>query len=300
MRKLSRVLITVVVVLIAILAGLWLWRFYMLSPWTRDARVRADVVVISPDVAGWVTHLPVRDNQLVKKGDLILKIDQERYQATLNHARAVADTRKQQLRLRESEAERRNRLGVSAISAEDRENAQINAAVARSQYQEALTEVRLAQLNLERSQVLAPREGRITNLRFAEGNYVRTGEAVMALVDTRSFYVMAYFEETKIPHIHVGDSVFVTLMSHHGRLKGRVASISSGITDRNASPDEQLLAEVQPTFNWVRLAQRIPVRVELEDMPPDVQLSAGMTASVSVQDTEGHHPLQGWRRVWDY
>jgi multidrug resistance efflux pump len=300
MRKVARVVITVVVVVLAVLAGLWLWRFYMLSPWTRDARVRADVVVVSPDVAGWVTHLPVKDNQRVKKGDLIMQIDRERYQATLNHARAVADTRKQQLRLRESEAERRNRLGVSAISAEDRENAQINAAVARSQYQEALTEVRLAELNLKRSQVLAPREGRITNLRFAEGNYVRTGEAVMALIDTQSFYIMAYFEETKIPHIAIGDEVNIRLMSHSGVLKGRVASISSGITDRNASPDEQLLAEVQPTFNWVRLAQRIPVRVELSDVPPGVQLSAGMTASVSVLDSSGHHPLEGWRSLWDY
>ncbi|TWI55696.1 RND family efflux transporter MFP subunit [Pseudomonas duriflava] len=300
MRKVARVVITIGVVLLAIGAGLWLWRFYMLSPWTRDARIRADVVVVAPDVAGWVTNLAVEDNQLVKKGDLLLEIDRERYQASLAHARAVADTRKQQMHLRESEAARRNRLGTSAISAEDRENARINAAVARSQYQEALTDVRLAELNLARSRVVAPREGRITNLRFAEGNYVRTGEAVMALVDTHSFYVMAYFEETKIPHIHIGDSVSVTLMSHSAPLTGRVASISSGITDSNSSPDEQLLAEVQPTFNWVRLAQRIPVRIELEEVPPNIHLSAGMTASVSVQDAHGHHPLQGWRRVWDY
>ncbi|WP_278439873.1 HlyD family secretion protein [Pseudomonas oryzihabitans] len=300
MHKTLRVAITLIVVLLAILAGTWLWHFYLYTPWTRDARVRADVVVVAPDVSGWVTRLAVVDNQLVKPGDLLMQIDQQRYQANLAHAKAVAETRQQQLRLRESEAARRQRLGTSAISAEDRETAQVNVAVARSQYQEALSDVNLAQINLDRSRVLAPREGRITNLRFAEGNYVQTGQAVMALVDTRSFYVMAYFEETKIPHIHPGDAVRVRLMNQAAPLQGRVASISSGITDRNAASDTQLLANVEPTFNWVRLAQRIPVRIELLDVPVDIHLSAGMTASVSVLDGEGHHPLQGWRRLWDY
>jgi len=300
MPKALRVALTLLVVLLAVLAGTWLWHFYLYTPWTRDARIRADVVVIAPDVSGWVTRLAVQDNQLVHQGDLVLQIDQERYQAELAHAQAVAATRQEQLRQRESEAARRERLGTSAISAEDRETAQVNVAIARSQYREAQSDVRLAQINLDRSHVVAPREGRITNLQFAQGNYVRSGEAVTALVDTRSFYVLAYFEETKIPHVHPGDAVRVRLMNRSAPLQGRVASISSGIADLNDTDNALMLAKVAPTFNWVRLAQRIPVRIELLEVPPEVHLSAGMTASVSVLDAEGYQPLAGWRRIWDY
>ncbi|KAF1071520.1 MAG: p-hydroxybenzoic acid efflux pump subunit AaeA [Pseudomonas citronellolis] len=286
MRAFLRILTTLLVVAAAVLAGLWLWRYYMLSPWTRDARVRADVVVIAPDVSGWVTDLPVVDNQQVKAGDLLMRIDRERYQADLDQARAVAETRQQQYRLRLSESNRRNRLTSAAISAEDRETAQINAAIANSQYQEAKAAASLAEINLTRSEIRAPRDGQVTNLRLAQGNYAQTGQAVMALVDQHSFYVTAYFEETKLPAIHVGQRARVTLMSGARELQGKVQSVSSGITDRNAAPDSQLLADVEPTFNWVRLAQRIPVRIQLLDVPPDVHLSAGMTASVSVVGEE--------------
>ncbi|MDH0893878.1 MULTISPECIES: HlyD family secretion protein [unclassified Pseudomonas] len=282
MRELPRVVVTLLVVALALLAGWWLWNFYMLSPWTRDARVRADVVTIAPDVSGWVVELKVRDNQQVKAGDLLMSIDRERYQAALDKARALAETRRQQLSLRQHEASRRAHLGPQAISAELRENAQINAEIARAEFQEAQAEVKLAELNLKRSEVRAPRSGQVTNLHLAQGNYVQAGQAVMALVADESFYVQAYFEETKLPGIHVGAAAEVTLMSGGEPLRGRVQSISRGITDRNAAPDAQLLANVEPTFNWVRLAQRIPVRIELEEVPQDLPLSAGMTASVRV------------------
>jgi len=282
-RGFLRVLTTLLVVAAAVLAGLWLWRYYMLSPWTRDARVRADVVVIAPDVSGWVTELPIVDNQKVKAGDLLMRIDRDRYQANLDQARALAETRKQEYLLRQSEANRRKRLTSAAISAEDRETAQLNANIANSQYQEALAAAHLAEINLQRSEVRAPRDGQVTNLRLAQGNYAQTGQAAMALVDQGSFYVTAYFEETKLPGIHVGQRARVTLMSGERVLKGRVQSISSGITDRNALPDTQLLANVEPTFNWVRLAQRIPVRIELLEVPKDIHLSAGMTATVNIE-----------------
>ena len=282
MRALPRMMLTMVVVAVALLAGWWLWQFYMLSPWTRDARVRADVVTIAPDVSGWVVELKVRDNQQVKAGDLLMSIDRERYQAALNKARALAETRRQQLNLRQHEASRRAHLGPQAISAELRENAQINASIARAELQQAEAEVELAELNLRRSEVRAPRAGQVTNLHLAQGNYVQAGQAVMALVADDSFYVQAYFEETKLPGIRVGAPAEVTLMSGGEPLKARVQSISRGITDRNAAPDAQLLANVEPTFNWVRLAQRIPVRIELDEVPKDLPLSAGMTASVRV------------------
>ncbi|BAU73120.1 efflux RND transporter periplasmic adaptor subunit [Metapseudomonas furukawaii] len=284
MRSILRVLVTLALVAVALVAGYWLWQHYMLAPWTRDARIRADVVVITPDVSGWVMELKVRDNQQVRAGDLLLRVDRERYQAALERARAVADTRKHQLSLREHEASRRAHLGPQAISAELRENALITAEVARAEYREAEADLKVAELNLARSELRAPRSGQVTNLRLAQGNYVSAGQPVMALVDDSSFYVQAYFEETKLPRIEVGAPVKVWLMSAGEPLSGTVESISRGITDRNASPDGQLLANVEPTFNWVRLAQRIPVRIKLDALPEGVQLSAGMTASVMVEE----------------
>ena len=286
MQSIPRVVVTLAVALLALLAGWWLWHFYMIAPWTRDARVRADVVTIAPDVSGWVVELKVRDNQQVQAGDLLMSIDRERYQAALEKARALAETRRQQLNLRQHEASRRVHLGPQAISAELRENAQINAEIARAEFQQAEAEVKLAELNLARSEVRAPRAGQITNLHLAQGNYVQAGQAVMALVADDSFYVQAYFEETKLPGIRVGAPAEVILMSGGEPLQGKVQSISRGITDRNAAADAQLLADVEPTFNWVRLAQRIPVRIELDELPKELLLSAGMTASVRVMEQE--------------
>ncbi|EKT4524490.1 HlyD family secretion protein [Pseudomonas putida] len=284
MRTAVRAFVTLCVVALAIFAGYHLWQYYMLTPWTRDARVRADVVVIAPDVSGWVRELKVRDNQRVKAGDLLMSIDRERFQAAFDQASAVAETRAHQLRLREREAARRTALGPDAISAELRENAQINAAVARGELHEAQAQLQVARINLERSEVRAPRSGHITNLRLAQGNYVNTGQSVMALVDDATFYIQAYFEETKLPRIHVGDPVKVWLMGAGEAIDGHVQSISRGITDSNSNPDSQLLPEVEPTFNWVRLAQRIPVRIRLDHIPKDINLSAGMTASVQVHE----------------
>jgi len=284
MRALVRIAVTLCLVAVAVFAGWKLWQYYMLTPWTRDAKIRADVVIIAPDVSGWVRELKVQDNQQVKKGDLLMSIDRDRFEAALEKAKAVVETRQHQLRLREHEASRRLALGPQAISAELRENAQINAAVARGQLREAEAEVTEAAINLARSQVKAPRDGHITNLRLAEGNFVNAGQPVMALIDDSTFYVQAYFEETKLPSIRVGDPVKVWLMSAGEPMQGHVESISRGITDRNANPDSQLLAEVEPTFNWVRLAQRIPVRIKLDQIPQDMPLSAGMTASVQVHE----------------
>ncbi|MFH6598308.1 efflux RND transporter periplasmic adaptor subunit [Ectopseudomonas khazarica] len=283
MHSTIRVGITLAMVAAAIFAGSWIWQHYMYSPWTRDARVRADVVTIAPDVSGWVLELEVRDNQQVKAGDLLMTIDRDRYQAAVEKAQAVVDIRRQQLSLREHEALRRSRLGAKAISAELLDNAKISAEMARGEYREAQADLRIAELNLARSEVRAPRDGQVTNLVLAQGNYVKAGQAVMALVDTRSFYVQAYFEETKLPRIQVGAPVEVWLMGGTDEIRGEVESISRGITDRNASPDGQLLADVEPTFNWVRLAQRIPVRIKLTSLPEDIALSAGMTASVRVE-----------------
>ncbi|UYZ83692.1 efflux RND transporter periplasmic adaptor subunit [Entomomonas sp. E2T0] len=282
MRSVIRVGVTLFVVVLAIIAAILLWRFYMLSPWTRDARVRADIVTIAPDVAGWVIELKVKDNQQVNEGDILMTIDKDRYQAAYDQAKAIAETKKQQMYLKQHEAKRRRILGSKAISAELLENAQIEAAIAKGEYDQSLAQLELAKLNLDRSIVKAPRSGQITNLQLVQGNYIKEGQAAMAIVVKDSLYIQAYLEETKLPGVQAGMPVAIRLMSGSKLLKGRVEGISRGITDRNATPDGQLLADVEPTYNWVRLAQRIPVRIEFDEIPEDIHLAAGMTASVRI------------------
>ncbi|CBV43236.1 RND family transport protein MFP component [Halomonas elongata DSM 2581] len=282
MRTFLRSLVTLAIVVLAIAAGLWLWHYYLYTPWTRDGRVRADVITIAPDVSGRVVDLPITDNQQVAKGDLLFRIDDTRYQAALEKAKAVVQQRQAELELSQHEASRRNRLSRQAISAESQETAQINSRVASAQLGQAKSALNSAQIDLERTTVQAPAAGHVLNLQLAEGNYVNTGTPVMALVKADSFYVTGYFEETKTPHIRVGDPARVILMSGDVELEGHVASIGRGIADSNTSTDNQLLPQVQPTFSWVRLAQRIPVRIELDEIPEEVTLSAGMTATVRI------------------
>ncbi|MDR5867363.1 HlyD family secretion protein [Halomonas koreensis] len=284
MRTLLRSLVTLAVVAIAVAAGLWLWHYYLYTPWTRDGRVRADVVSVAPDVAGRVIELAVDDNQRVEAGETLLRIDPARYRAAVDKAEAVVARRRAELELREHEAARRNRLSRQAISDESRETARIDSRVAEAALAQAESALDRARLDLARTTVTAPTAGHVLNLQLAEGNYAAAGTPVLALIEADSFYVTGYFEETKMPRIAVGDPARVTLMSGDVDLRGHVESIGRAIADPNTAPDAQLLPRVDPTFSWVRLAQRIPVRIALDELPEERALSAGMTASVHILD----------------
>lgn len=290
MRNSLRILMTLVVVAIAVAAGIWLWNYYLFTPWTRDARVRAEVITIAPDVSGWVRTLNVNDTDFVAKGDTLFEIDEARYQAALDQAQATVENREATLKLRQTEAQRRNQLSNRSISAEDRQIAQINSRVAAADLKQAQADLASARLDLERTRVVAPVSGHVLNLQLSAGNYVSRGTPVMALVQSNSYYVMGYFEETKMSSIDVGDPAEVILMNGDTHLHGHVAGIGRGIADTNTSLNNQLLPQVQPTFNWVRLAQRIPVRITLDDIPDETLLSAGMTATVRIQHPDDTHP----------
>jgi RND family efflux transporter MFP subunit len=277
-------LTTLVIVALAIAAGVWLWHYYLYTPWTRDGRVRADIVTIAPDVSGWVSELSVEDTQRVSQGETLFKINQARYRAALEQAQATVELNRAQLELKKHEESRRNRLSSRAISNEDREIARIDTRVAQANLDAAEAQLESAQIDLKRTVVTAPADGHILNLRLSEGNYVNAGNAVMALVKADSYYVTGYFEETKMSRIEEGDVARITLMNDDTELRGHVAGIGRGIADSNTSPNDQLLPQVEPTFNWVRLAQRIPVRIELDDVPEGTLLSAGMTATIHVVD----------------
>ncbi|MFI0472527.1 efflux RND transporter periplasmic adaptor subunit [Halomonas sp. HMF6819] len=284
MRSSLRILLTLIMVALAIAAGTWLWRYYLYTPWTRDGRVHADVITIAPDVSGWVRTLSVGDTDYVDQDDTLFQIDKARYQAAVDQAQAEVNHRQATLELNRAEASRRNRLGNSrAISEENQQIAQINSQVAAADLEQAQASLDAARLDLERASVTAPASGHVLNVQFSEGNYVSRGTPVMALIREDSYYVVGYFEETKMASIRVGDPADVTLMQGNTRLNGRVAGIGRGIADANTTLNAQLLPQVTPTFNWVRLAQRIPVRITLDEVPSDTLLSVGMTATVRIR-----------------
>jgi RND family efflux transporter MFP subunit len=265
----------------AILIGRILWVHYMDEPWTRDGRLNADVVNIAPDVSGEIVGLPVHDNQLVKKGDLLMQIDPSHYQIAVEQAEAAVAARKAELQMRRDDAQRRADLDSLVVSKEGREDAADTASAADAAYQQALATLAAAKLNLERTRVLSPVDGYVTNLETFRGDYASVGTSKLAIVDSNSFWVYGYFEETKLPHVMVGNKAEIRLMSG-GVLQGHVESISRGIYDRDNPQSRDLLADVNPTFNWVRLAQRVPVRIKIDTVPDSQVLTAGTTCSVVI------------------
>lgn len=277
-----RILTTLVAVAIAAIVGWNLWVYYMDAPWTRDGRVRADIVEISPDVSGLVTDVRVHDNEMVHTGDVLFVIDQVRYQLALAQAEATLASGKAAMDYAADQARRFNALSQDAVSQDKQQETSATAAEASAAYAQDQAALAVAQLNLTRSVVRATVNGYITNFSMRPGDYVTTGKPVTALVDTDSLYVDGYFEETKLPQIHVGDAATVRLMGGGPAIIGHVESIAAGITDQDRIENPTLLADVNPTFTWVRLASRVPVRIKIDQVPPGTDLVSGLTATVTV------------------
>ncbi|MNC03924.1 p-hydroxybenzoic acid efflux pump subunit AaeA [compost metagenome] len=306
-------LVTLAVVGLAVLLGWFAWEHYTRSPWTRDARVRADVVTLSADVSGRIVSLQVQDNQHVQKGQLLLEIDPARYALAVEHAKRSVEVAKATqgqsqasiissqalLKQRQSEERRRRTLKQGfAISGEEWEKSstevavaqaellrnQANLGLAQANVQLAIAALTQAELDLQRTRVLAPVSGYVTNLLTREGDFASGGSALLALVDSDSFYVSGYFEETKLPRIEVGSGVRIQLMSGE-TFRGVVQSIAFAITDRENSPGSRLLANINPSYTWVKLAQRVPVRIQIDPQYAGKgRLRAGTTATVTVLD----------------
>lgn len=295
--SLLRMLMTSLVTVAACWAALQLWDHYELAPWTRNGRVRADVIQVAPDVSGMVAVVAVRDNQPVVEGELLFSIDEARFMLALRQAEAAVVAQQiaignQRLALAQAQREsRRNDELEGLVAQEVREQSRLRVEQARSALRAAETALRQAQvaldvarLNLQRAKVRAPAAGRITNLDLRQGAYATAGHPALALVADDSVYVEGYFEENKLSRIRLGDRVRVTPMDAPA-LEGTVDSIAAGIGDRDRSTGANLLSSVNPTFNWVRLAQRVPVRVKLDPLPADARLVVGQTVSVEVMET---------------
>ena len=278
---LGRTGITLLAAAGAAYAGWQLWQHYEVEPWTRDGRVKAYVVQVAPDVTGQVTKVYVHDNQEVKAGAPLFDIDRARFELALRQSEAQVTAAQAALSQSLRENKRNTELD-DLVSQEIREQGQTRSDQARAALAQAVVARDMARLNLERTRVVAAVDGTVTNLDLREGAYATAAHPVMAVVDSGSFYVEGYFEETKLPGIQVGDKVDITLMGARQPIKGRVESFAEGIADRDRSTGANMLPNVNPTFNWVRLAQRIPVRIALDPVPANVRLVAGQTATVKV------------------
>jgi len=283
LTKLLRYAITFTVVAVAVFLALMLWQNYMESSWTRDGRVRADIVMVAPDVSGLVGRVAVADNQFVRRGELLFSVDDVRFEHALHEAEAIARTRKAEYEMKKSQYLRRAALDSDAVSLESREDARLEADIAEARYAEAATRAESAALDLKRSRVRAPCDGWVSNLLLREGDYVERGDSRMALVVSGSFWVYGYFEEHKLSLIRVGDPAEMKMLGSKYTLTGHVESIARGISDRDNATGERLLANVNPTFTWVRLAQRIPVRIRIDTVPEGFTVAAGMTCSVKIR-----------------
>jgi multidrug resistance efflux pump len=264
------------------LLGWWTWRTYMDTPWTRDGTVRAYVVTVTPQVSGRIIELPVKDDQFVHKGDVLMVIEPDDYQIALANADAAVTRAKADLDNKQAQAQRRADLDALAVSKEEQQAFAAAADMALGAYQQALANRDQARLNLSRTRIVAPVNGYVTNLLAQPGDYATSGQRALSVVDSDSFWVDAYFEESVLSGIHVGDTAQVALMAYPGTLSGKVTGVGRGIAVPNAQPDGSGLATVNPVFTWVRLAQRVPVRVVLDPVPPGITLVAGLTATVSI------------------
>ncbi|MGO4332214.1 efflux RND transporter periplasmic adaptor subunit [Cupriavidus sp. 2TAF22] len=283
LRSLGPIVLTLVVTAVAVVVVKHLWDYYTIAPWTRDGHVRADVVQIAPDVSGLVTKVMVKDNQLVKRGQPLFEIDRDRFALALQQAQATAAAHSATLAQARREARRSQTLS-EVVSKEVVEEGLAKVQAGEAALAQAQAAVSLARLNLERTVVLSPVDGYLNDRLPRLGDYVNTGRPVLSLVDSNSFHVEGYFEETKLHGIHIGNPVDIRIMGESRVLHGHVQSIAAGIEDRDRTNGANLLPNVNPTFNWVRLAQRIPVRIVLDEPPPDLRLVAGRTATVSVRE----------------
>ena len=276
------VLVTLGTVALAALLSYAMWRAYVAAPWTRDGTVRVYVVTLAPEVAGRIVELPVADNQFVRKGDLLMVIDPTNYEIAVRQAEAAVDQANATAKSAQAQSERRRKQTTLSVSEEEQQVFASNAQSANAAYQLALANLDQARANLKRTRILSPVDGYVTNLLTQLGDYVNVGDKSISVVKANSFWVDGYFEETNLSTIREGDPATIKLMGYNQIVRGHVDSIARGINVANAQPDPSGLASVNPIFTWVRLAQRVPVRIHIDQVPDGVRLSAGMTATVQI------------------
>jgi multidrug resistance efflux pump len=283
--KISRAhIVTFAMVALAVIASLILYWRYSTRPWTRDAQVRANVVGIAPRIAGPIIQIPIKDNQAVKKGDLLFEIDPATFRAAVDNAQAKLKQAQAAEIQAQQELQRQNELYETKTNdLRDVQNAQDTYVAAVANAAAAQANLETANLNLEYTKVFAPVDGYLTNINTSPGTYVNEGEQLLALVDSSSFWIAAYFKETQLRHVREGAKAKIILMGHDFEpFAGEVISVAWGIFLEDGAT-VKLLPAVSQTIDWVRLPNRFPVRIHVTGKPP-VPLRIGQTASVAIED----------------
>ena len=284
LRSMSRRLATLGIFLVAVLVSIVAWDQYVTAPWTRDGSVRVQVASIAPQVSGQITQLRITDNQFVNKGDILYQIEPFDFDVTLRTSKALLEEREADLHVKQLQSERRQRLSDLATTPEEQQVFQGNAIQAKAAVDAAREQVAQADINLKRTEVHSPVNGYVTNLLLRVGDYAHAGVSNISIVDTDSFWVDGYFEETKLARVCVGDRAEVKLIGYSTPIAGHVTTITRGVSVSNAATGAQGLPNVDPVYTWVRLAQRVPVRIAIDRVPPGIPLVSGATATVTTHD----------------
>jgi multidrug resistance efflux pump len=283
-RFLLRKVATAGIAVFAVLIALVTWDQYNAGPWTRDGRVRVQVASVAPQISGQITELQIVDNQFVHKGDLLYVIDPFDFDVALRTNKAILRQRMADLNVKDLQSERRRRLSDLASSTEEKQIYEGNALQAKAAVDSAEQQVRQAEINLRRTEVRSPVNGIVTNLLLREGDYAREGATNVSIIDTDSYWVDGYFEETKLARLCVGDLAEAKLMGYSAPIMGHIATVTRGVSVSNAAASTQGLPNVDPVYTWVRLAQRVPVRIAIDKVPPGVPLVSGLTATITLRD----------------
>jgi RND family efflux transporter MFP subunit len=285
-RETLKVAATLLMLVLAVAAALVIWDSYVTAPWTRDGSVRVQVARIAPQVSGQITEVRVVDNQYVHKGDVLYVIDPFDFQVTLDTGKAQLRQKAADQQVKRMQAERRQHLSDLATTPEEQQLYVGSAIQAQAAFDAAQQQVAQADINLKRTQVRSPVNGYVTNLLMRVGDYALAGTNNVSVIDGDSYWIDGYFEETKMAHVCVGDRAEAALMGYRDPIVGRIQTVTRGISVSNATPSTQGLPNVDPVYTWVRLAQRVPVRIKITDIPPGIPLVSGMTATVTIRGAE--------------
>lgn len=283
-----KVLFSSIVIFVAIYFGYEKYKVYIQNPWTRDAQVRTQVIQVAPRVSGMVTKIYVTDNQEVKKGDLLFEIDDSKYQFKVLQAKAKLKRTLENSKGAKIEYERVKNIynrDKGAVSQKDYSRNEVNYYKSLADIDSATETLNIAKLNLEWTKIHATVDGWVSNINFQLGTQAVANKPILALVDKDSFWIFGFFRENVVGDIQVGDIAIVTLMAYPDKpLKGKVISIAWGISHNDGNPGQNLLPKVKPVFPWIRLAQRVPVKIKLdENIEQDIKLRFGLSASVLIK-----------------
>lgn len=288
-------LATLAMVLVAVVTALLTFEYYVNSPWTRNGSIRAQVANVAPQVSGKIVEVKVADNEFVEKGDVLFVIDPFDFEVALRTAKAAVDQAAADLEVKKAQADRRLKLSDLATTPEEQQIYAGNAVQAQAIFDGAQQQLARAELDLKRTQVTSPVDGHVTNLLLRVGDFALAGAAMVSVIDSDSFWVDGYFEETKLARICVGDQAEAKLLGYADPILGHVKTVTRGIAVANATPGTQGLPVVDPIYTWVRLAQRVPVRIAIDRVPEGVPLVSGMTATVTIRQPgqqRGPRPLE--------